>query len=228
MTIKEMEQLTGLTRANIRFYESEGLLHPQRQDNGYRSYTPEDAEILRRVKLLRSLHMPLTEILSLYRGEAQLIPAMDRQIRVLQAEREQIEGAIVVCREIRSDGGEFGTLDAQRYLDALHIPREQTAQVLTQDVIRPPECPWRRFFARSFDTMLYSTIWYLILLAFRVNLAQRDALMRLCDAAVVFLEFLILEPAMLHLFGTTPGKWLLGLYVRDKAGEKLETADARV
>ena len=30
MTIKEMEALSGMTRANIRFYESEGLLHPTR------------------------------------------------------------------------------------------------------------------------------------------------------------------------------------------------------
>ena len=38
MTIKEMETRSGLTRANIRFYEAEGLLTPQRRPNGYRDY----------------------------------------------------------------------------------------------------------------------------------------------------------------------------------------------
>ena len=42
MTIKEMEALTGLTRANIRFYEQHGLLSPERHQNGYRDYTEED------------------------------------------------------------------------------------------------------------------------------------------------------------------------------------------
>ncbi len=30
MTIKEIEELSGMTRANIRFYEKEGLIKPQR------------------------------------------------------------------------------------------------------------------------------------------------------------------------------------------------------
>ena len=37
MTIKEIEATTGLPRASIRFYESEGLIHPSRGDNGYRN-----------------------------------------------------------------------------------------------------------------------------------------------------------------------------------------------
>ena len=35
MTIKEIENLSGMTRANIRFYETEGLLRPARNSNGY-------------------------------------------------------------------------------------------------------------------------------------------------------------------------------------------------
>ena len=36
MTIQEVERQSGMTRANIRFYEEKGLLTPQRQPNGYR------------------------------------------------------------------------------------------------------------------------------------------------------------------------------------------------
>ena len=41
MTIKEIETLSGLTRANIRFYEAEGLIAPARGENGYRDYSEE-------------------------------------------------------------------------------------------------------------------------------------------------------------------------------------------
>ena len=57
MKIKEMEERSGMTRANIRFYESEGLLSPEREINGYREYSEEDLQVLMRIKLLRSLHI---------------------------------------------------------------------------------------------------------------------------------------------------------------------------
>ena len=51
MKINEVEALVGIPKKNIRFYESEGLLKPERSSNGYRDYSEEEAEILRRIKL---------------------------------------------------------------------------------------------------------------------------------------------------------------------------------
>ena len=42
---------TGITKANIRFYEAQGLIQPGRTDSGYRSYCPEDVEELKRVPM---------------------------------------------------------------------------------------------------------------------------------------------------------------------------------
>lgn len=39
MTIKELETLVGMTQANIRFYEQEGLIPPAPLPNGYRNYS---------------------------------------------------------------------------------------------------------------------------------------------------------------------------------------------
>ena len=36
MTIKEIETLSGLPRANIRYYEAEGLITPGRAETGSR------------------------------------------------------------------------------------------------------------------------------------------------------------------------------------------------
>jgi len=38
MKIKEIEKRTGITKANIRYYESQGLITPDREPNGYRTY----------------------------------------------------------------------------------------------------------------------------------------------------------------------------------------------
>lgn len=48
MTIKEVEQITGLARSNIRFYEKENLISPARNtNNGYREYSGKDVETIR-------------------------------------------------------------------------------------------------------------------------------------------------------------------------------------
>lgn len=71
MKINEVEALVGITKKNIRFYESEGLLSPRRNSaNGYRDYGPEEVEVLRRIKLLRKLGVPLEEIRKMQRGAA--------------------------------------------------------------------------------------------------------------------------------------------------------------
>ena len=35
MKIKQVEELVGITRKNIRFYEEQGLLNVERAENGY-------------------------------------------------------------------------------------------------------------------------------------------------------------------------------------------------
>lgn len=68
MKINEVEQLVGVTKRNIRFYEKEGLLSPGRTDNGYRDYGEADVEALRKIKLLRKLDVPLEEIRRMQQG----------------------------------------------------------------------------------------------------------------------------------------------------------------
>lgn len=47
MKINEVERLVGITKKNIRFYEEQGLLNPDRnRENGYRDYSEEDVQTL--------------------------------------------------------------------------------------------------------------------------------------------------------------------------------------
>ena len=54
MKIKDVEKQVGISKANIRFYEEEGLIHPARnQENNYREYSETDVEQLQEINKLR-------------------------------------------------------------------------------------------------------------------------------------------------------------------------------
>ena len=101
MTIKELEALVGMTRANIRFYEQEGLISPARQPNGYRDYSREDAETLSKIKLFRQLHLNLDTIRALQSEELTLDQALEEQLTELEADQSALDRARRVCRELR-------------------------------------------------------------------------------------------------------------------------------
>lgn len=63
MQIKEVEQLTGMPRANIRYYEKLGLLKRMtRNEYNYREYTEEDVRQLQRIRFLRMFEVSINEI----------------------------------------------------------------------------------------------------------------------------------------------------------------------
>ena len=83
MTIKEVEALYGMARANIRYYEQEGLLQPLRSANGYRDYSQEDLDTLEGIRLLRCLHFSLEEIKALQAGSAHLSQALAQKTQAM-------------------------------------------------------------------------------------------------------------------------------------------------
>ncbi|MFZ9936908.1 MAG: RDD family protein [Luteolibacter sp.] len=77
----------------------------------------------------------------------------------------------------------------------------------------------RRFWARWFDLYLYSGLWWLGMWA-----AGRDIGAVLENVWLILLQYLpwfAIEAFLLHRFGTTPGKWLLGIHVRNDDGSPL-------
>lgn len=63
MRIGQLAKMTGTDSQTIRFYEQQGLLSPpDRQDNGYRSYTKEHSEQLAFIRRCRILDLSLAEI----------------------------------------------------------------------------------------------------------------------------------------------------------------------
>ena len=104
MLIRDLENKTGLERATIRFYEKEGLITPERRENGYRTYSKEDCDTLLKIKLLRQLGMPLDTIKSLQRGSTDFSTALDEQIMFLESQIQNAERAKRFVRRSRTQG----------------------------------------------------------------------------------------------------------------------------
>ena len=211
MTIREMEARCGMDRANIRFYEREGLLTAPRLQNGYRDYTEENAQTLLRIRLLRSLHVPLDEIRALQTGEKALPETLRDQLARLAREEGEIEAEHV----------SFSELDAPKYLRRLEsgAPARPAPQ-LEEDRTPYPRCPVRRYFARWLDGCLYTVLSLWLLSLCGVLFTQTQGLSLLLELMTLALT-VFLEPALLHWFGTTPGKALLGLSVETEDGAHL-------
>ena len=120
LKINEVEALVGITRKNIRFYEAEGLLSPRRNSqNGYRDYGETEVEVLRRIKLLRKLGLPLEEIRQMQTGSRTLGDGMRRHLVTLERERKNLEAAIRFCGTLTDRRERLEELDAQSLLDRM-------------------------------------------------------------------------------------------------------------
>ena len=62
MKINEVEDLLNTPRANIRYYEKEGLINISRKENGYRNYSEEDIQRLKKIIILRKLGVSVEQI----------------------------------------------------------------------------------------------------------------------------------------------------------------------
>ena len=127
MRIKEVEDLVGITKKNIRFYEKEGLLSPGRElENSYRDYTDEDVKRLHVIKLLRKLDMPISGISDVLEGRIALPEALHLHALLLEEQRLGIVNAQRVCRLISETGIGLEELDAAQYLEEIRRGEENS------------------------------------------------------------------------------------------------------
>ena len=221
MTIKELEERTGMTRANIRYYEQEGLLVPARKENGYRSYSEEDCEDLLKIKLLRQLQFSLQEIRDLQDGTLSLTQAMEGRSALLERESSELLSARDVCRTIEREVPDYAALDPQVYLRQLSAPRDTAAA----DVAQPH--PWRRYFARSLDLTLAGLAVSLVRFCVFRQTVDSGAGARIVQLILSWTVLMLAEPLLLHFWGTTVGKRLFGIRVVSiRTGEKLGLSEA--
>ena len=224
MIIQELERRTGLERSSIRFYEKEGLLKPKRLENGYRDYSEEDVQLLKRIKLLRRLGMSVEKIRALQQGNEDLGSAIAKLTAYHTSQIDDHKRCRAVCEAIRDDGAAFGTLDAEHYwtlLREIRINDRPLGRTDFQETVPEEIHPWRRFFARTLDYGLWGA---LISLVYIVLLRLRPLPGDFGNALITILGMALFVPVeawMISRFGTTPGKFALGIRLESIQGGNL-------
>ena len=101
MKIKDVEKRTGITSYNIRFYEKENLLIPKRNPvNGYREYTEEDILLLNRIKMLRMLDIPVSDIRKILYEKEALTSVLNTHLLKIKEEENRLRQNYFLCEEL--------------------------------------------------------------------------------------------------------------------------------
>lgn len=137
MTIKEVEQQTGLSRSNIRFYEKEQLVDPARNDtNGYREYSAADVEAIKKIAFLRGLDISVEDIRRLVKDECGLDEILNKKAKQLEAEMERLQQAKIICRQMLEAGEHsFRRLDIGNYIGSLETYVRQNRFMYRLDTV---------------------------------------------------------------------------------------------
>lgn len=121
MKINEVEAQVGITKKNIRFYEEQGLLSPRRNsENGYRDYSEHEVGVLRQIKLMRKLGVPLEEIRNMQAGGT-VADGMRRHLVTLERERHSLEQSIQLCQSLKDREERLDALDANLLLGEMEL-----------------------------------------------------------------------------------------------------------
>lgn len=227
MNISEIETRTGLTRANVRFYEKEQLLAPVRKNNGYRDYSEDDIQTLLKIKLLRELGVSLNAIRSLQENPRQLLQVLETCLSDIHTESDRLRSASLICQAISASGASYDTLDAARYLDEFEKQTEKkTALAVKKDVLATEPHPWRRYAARGLDSLLATLFFFFLYYIVLHHKPAADLGFSILTVIAVLLLTLAIEPILISRCGTTPGKWLMGISIFDVEEGRLSYKNA--
>ncbi len=120
MKINQVEELVDITKKNIRFYEDQGLLSPERNpENGYREYSLKDVDELLKIKFMRKMSIPLEDIRRVQHGQLTLSECFEGQSERLKNEIRSLDAALVLCGSMKEKNLDYSDFKAGDYLDEI-------------------------------------------------------------------------------------------------------------
>lgn len=121
MTIKEVEECTGLARSNIRFYEKEKLIEPSRNEsNGYRDYSKADVENIKKIAYLRTLGISIDDIRRVMEKKTALHGLVEKQSRNLEGQITDLKRAKAMCdKMLDAEKLSYEDLKVEQYVTEL-------------------------------------------------------------------------------------------------------------
>ena len=125
MKIKQVEELVGITRKNIRFYEEQGLLNVERAENGYREYHTADIARLQEIKLFRKMDISIEEMRALFEKRKSLQFCLEQHLGELERRREGLVKMQEMCERLIAELSELLSCSEQTVLNVLNSLSEK-------------------------------------------------------------------------------------------------------
>ena len=119
MKIKQVEELVGITRKNIRFYEEQGLLSVERAENGYREYSLKDVKRLQEIRFLRKLFIPIEDMREVFEGKKSLTSCLEYQVEKMEREKKNLTQVQEFCETLLQEKLTLEELDAEACLERM-------------------------------------------------------------------------------------------------------------
>lgn len=122
MLINEVESVVGLSKKSIRYYETVGLFTPKRTNNNdYRNYSEEDIILLKKIKFLRELDIPINDLKKLTNKELTLKECIDDKIKKLDVYEKNYQKIKKMCQEISLSNIDYDSLNIDKYYEQMNI-----------------------------------------------------------------------------------------------------------
>lgn len=137
MKIKDVEKQVGISKANIRFYEEEGLIHPARnQENNYREYSETDVEQLQEIKKLRLIGIPVQEIKEIYEDRLTLQEALSRRLDEIEKEERTLKETKLTCQKALKSKIDITSIDQLEIEEEKEEWQVRLAILLKEDIVQ--------------------------------------------------------------------------------------------
>lgn len=130
MKIKQVEELVGITRKNIRFYEEQGLLNVERAENGYREYHQEDVIRLQEIKLFRKMDISIEEMKLLFEKKKSLQICLEQHLKELEHRKEGLLKMQDMCERLILEHRSLESLNAEDCLEEIEQMEKEGAKFM--------------------------------------------------------------------------------------------------
>ena len=130
MKIKQVEELVGITRKNIRFYEDQGLLNVERAENGYREYHQEDVIRLQEIKLFRKMDISIEEMKLLFEKKKSLQICLEQHLKELEHRKEGLLKMQDMCERLILKHRSLESLNAEDCLEEIEQMEKEGAKFM--------------------------------------------------------------------------------------------------
>lgn len=134
MRTGEVEKLTEIKEANIKFYEREGLINPRRNGNGYRDFSDEDVKRINQIKTLRLLEVPIPEIKKLFDGEVPLKDVLEERLNAMNLQAKVLDNRRESCRRIIKEGMDLADISPEVLSGSREDWSEKLRYIIDEDI----------------------------------------------------------------------------------------------